>query len=112
MSWLKGTAKVVPDGFNMVNKEKREGETIIKLVEYGNDWTYKKNVYGVILSRSIDAKALVQDQKTKLCFIIDITFGQENVSSGGAKYGPVYFSRKGEFSNPGSTGYFVRECAQ
>lgn len=110
MSWLSGTAKLVPDGMAMVTKAKREGETILKVVEFGNDWTYIRNAYGVILSRELPAKALVQDTKTKLCYVVDIKYYQENISSGGSKYGPTTFSRSGGIDNAGETGLFVREC--
>lgn len=110
MSWLKGTAKIVPDGMAMISKSKRENETILKVVEFGNDWTYHRNAYGVILSRTLKAQALLQDNKTKLCYVVYIEYSQENTSSGGSKYAPTMFSRNGSFETPGENGLFVREC--
>jgi hypothetical protein len=110
LDWLSGPSKIVPNGLAMISKEKQEGETILKVVEYGSDWTYNRNDFGVILNRTLLARALVQDSKTKLCFISEITYSEENISSGGSKYGITMFSRSGEFSVPGEDGLFVREC--
>ena len=93
----------VPDGFTMVNREKKSTETIIKVVELDNDWTYEKNVYGIILSRFINGAAIVQDNATGLYHTEDVKFSQENTSSGGGTYGKTMYTRY-SYKN------FCKEC--
>ncbi|MDP2386976.1 MAG: hypothetical protein Q8M29_11430 [Bacteroidota bacterium] len=65
--------------------------TLLKIVG-DNDWTYKKNVYGIILSRSCGATAYLLNKETNFIHYSSVGYYQENVSSGGAKYGPTTFS--------------------
>lgn len=110
LDWINYKLIKVPEGFDMVNKSKREGETILKVVEIHNDWTYEKNIYGIILNRHIQGKALVQNNATKLCYVVNISFHQENISSGGSKYGPTTFTRDVSFENAGP--FFVKDCVK
>lgn len=103
IDWVNNKLIKVPDGFTMIDREKKSGETIVKVVEIDNDWTYKKNVYGVILSRSIRGAAIVQDNATKLYHTEEITFSQENTSSGGSGYAKTLYTRYA-FKN------FCKEC--
>lgn len=93
ITWLNNKLIKVPDGFTMINKDKKANETIIKVVELDNDWSYEKNVFGIILKRYINGAAIVQDNTTKLYHSEDIKFGQENISSGGSGYGSTYYYR-------------------
>ncbi len=88
---------VVANSFSMIDKEKKSNEKVLKVVVYDNDWTYKRNIWGTILSRLIRGKAIIQNTTTGLCFEIDITYYQENISSGGSDYGSTTFSRWGEY---------------
>jgi hypothetical protein len=108
LDWLSYKLIKVPNGQQMVSTAKRDGETILKVVEIHNDWTYQRNVFGVILSRTIGGKALVQNINTKLCYEVDIVFSQENISSGGDKYADTKFSRSGSFEN--NNVLFLRDC--
>lgn len=108
--WINYKLIKVPDGFTMVNKSKRPGETILKVVEIHNDWKYIKNGFGIILRRTIGGKAIAQNDKTKLCYEIDIEFSQENISSGGSQYGSTTFIRTGEFET--ATVLFLKDCIQ
>lgn len=91
--WLGFHTNLVPDAFAMVDKSKRSGEKVLKVVVYDNDWTYVKNGYGIITSRKIGGRAIIQDVNTKLCYEVGLTFYQENISSGGDKYGSTTFDR-------------------
>ncbi|HLP13317.1 MAG TPA: hypothetical protein VK177_15375 [Flavobacteriales bacterium] len=93
IEWYNNKLIKVPDGFTMINREKKSTETIIKVVELDNDWTYEKSYVGVILRRYINGAAIVQDNATGLYHTEDIKFSQENTSSGGSTYGKVMYTR-------------------
>lgn len=62
--------------------------TLLKIV--GNpEWSYSKNRYGVILSRSVPAAAYVLNKEDGFIYRSNLDFSQENTSSGGATYGPI-----------------------
>lgn len=106
-SWINNNFQLVPNAFSMIDGEKRADEKVLKVVLYDNDWTYQRNFWGVILSRLIRGKGIVQNTKTGLCFEIDITFYQENISSGGSSYSSTTFQRWGEYD---SSVWFSEEC--
>jgi len=56
-------------------------ESLVKVVPVETDWEYEKNVYGVIISREIDAVLLFKDSNGK-CFLRDVTIYQEKNESG------------------------------
>lgn len=64
--------------------------TLLKIVGT-NDWTYKKNYYGIILSRSTSGTAYLLNKETNFIHYSSCNFYQENISSGGAKYGSTTF---------------------
>lgn len=64
--------------------------TLLKIVGT-NDWTYKKNYYGIILSRSTSGTAYLLNKETNFIHRSNCNFYQENISSGGASYGPTTF---------------------
>lgn len=107
--WLNNHTNQVPDAFAMVSKAQEPTEKVLKVVLVNNDWTYNKNGWGVILNRHIFGKALVQDIATKLVYEVDLTFYQENISSGGDKYGMTTFSRNGSLEE--YNGYVI-DCFQ
>ncbi|MDX1902919.1 MAG: hypothetical protein SFU27_02075 [Thermonemataceae bacterium] len=110
LSWQNNKTSQVPNTFAMVDKSKRPNEKIVKVVLLDNDWTYKKNGYGVILSRSIKGAAIVQDLKTKLYYTIALNFEQQNTSSGGAQYGQATFTRPGPIYEASMYDIFSGEC--
>jgi len=60
--------------------------TLLKVVSEETDWTYKKNVYGIILSRSCGAGAYLLNKEDNFIYYSSVTFYQENTSSGGSGY--------------------------
>lgn len=60
--------------------------TLLKIVGDA-DWTYKKNVYGIILSRSAGAGVYLLNNEDGFIYYSQASFGQDNISSGGASYG-------------------------
>jgi len=107
--WMNNHTDLVPDAFAMVSKATGVEEKILKVVIANNDWTYNRNGWGVIISRHIFGKAIVQDIKTKLCYELDLTFQQENISSGGMTYGSTTFTRSGSLEE--NNGYVI-QCFQ
>jgi hypothetical protein len=105
LPYLNNHVKLVPTAFEMVNGSKRENEKVVKVVVLGSDWTYAKNGYGIIVSRSLKGMAIILNTKTKLCEEVPLTFHEENISSGGSKYGKTTFSRSG-----GDYTYFLEDC--
>jgi len=105
--WINNHVKLVPDAFSMIDNTKRVDEKVLKVVVYDNDWTYQRNWWGVILSRTIRGKGIIQNTKTNLCFEIDILFSQQNTSSGGSGYSATQFVRSGEYDN---SVWFSQEC--
>lgn len=107
--WINYKTPQVPDAFSMVSKAANPDEKVIKVVLLHNDWTYNRNYYGVILSREIAGRAIYQDVNTKLCYLVDLTFYQENISSGGSSYGATTFSRTGRLEEYNG---FILDCVQ
>lgn len=59
--------------------------TLLKIV--GDiDWTYKKNAYGIILSRSAGAGVYLLNNEDGFVYYSKAEYSQENTSSGGASY--------------------------
>jgi len=108
-TWLNNHVELVPDAVTMVSGGARAEEKILKVVVLDNDWTYIRNGYGVILSREINGKAIGQNTVNKLCYEIDVKFFQENISSGGSKYGSTTYSRTGELEDNNG---FTIECTK
>ncbi len=106
-SWVNNHTQLVPDAFSMIDNSKRADEKVLKVVVLDNDWTYQRNFWGVILSRTINGKGIIQNTKTNLCFEIDILFSQQNTSSGGSGYASTMFQRWGEYD---SSVWFSEEC--
>jgi len=106
-SWINNHTQLVPNSFSMVDQTKRTDEKVLKVVVLDNDWTYQRNFWGVILSRTIRGKGIVQNTKTGLCFEIDILFSQQNISSGGSEYAATQFVRTGEYDN---SVWFAEDC--
>jgi len=65
--------------------------TLLKLVEFG-DWKYEKNHYGIILSRKSFAGAFLLNKEDNFIYFSSVEFYQENISSGGDKYGSTKVS--------------------
>lgn len=98
--------RIVPTATEMVKKNMPENTTLIKVIE-GQDWSYTKNAFGIITHRNLWGKAFLKDNATGLYFVKDIDFRQENISSGGSKYGATTWS----WNNLTSSGYrFCKEC--
>lgn len=106
-SWINNHTQLVPNSFSMVDQTKRPDEKVIKVVVLDNDWTYQRNFWGVILSRTIRGKGIIQNTRTGLCFEIDILFSQQNISSGGSEYATTQFVRTGEYDN---SVWFAEDC--
>lgn len=65
--------------------------TLLRLAEFG-DWKYEKNYYGVILSRKSFAGAFLLNKEDNFIYYSSVEFYQENISSGGDKYGSTKVS--------------------
>lgn len=62
--------------------------TLLKIVGV-KDWKYKKNYYGVILSRSAGAGVYLLNKQDGFVYYSSVSYYQENTSSGGSSYGSV-----------------------
>jgi len=80
--------------------------TLLKVVE-GAEWAYIKNSYGIIIKRELWGTAFLQDNDTKLYYARRIKFTEQNISSGGAKYGQTVWEWN-DFDNVGKR--FCKEC--
>jgi hypothetical protein len=97
--------RIVPNAASLI---KYDGSTLIKVVEVENDWTYRKNNYGIITRRVISGVAYFKDNKNGLYHAEPVQFVQENISSGGSKYGTTVGTVVGD---PRLGGYrFCKEC--
>lgn len=86
--------------------EKGTKATLIKVVE-GEEWGYIKNSWGIITHRELWGTAFFQDNETKLYYTRAIKFTQQNISSGGAKYGNTTWDWQ-DYDNAGKR--FCKEC--
>lgn len=82
--WNKGLTKMT-SATEWIKKAVDAETTVLKVVD-GDEWTYNKNYYGVILSRELWGMAYLKDNKTGLYYARTINFKEENISSGGSKY--------------------------
>lgn len=85
---------VVSDASTLIKQSKNvdwNKFTLLKIVG-DNDWTYKKNVYGIITSRSCAGGAYLLNKEDNFIYYSNVSFYQENISSGGSKYGSTSYT--------------------
>ncbi len=101
--------RIVPTATEMVKKELPAGTTLLKVVELDSDWSYEKNGFGIILKRTLAGQAFLKHNATGLYFTKSLTFTQENISSGGSKYGSTVW--KWGHSGMNTDGFkYCKEC--
>ena len=104
-----GAPKIVPQAADWIKKELTEKgtkATLVKIIE-DVDWAYIKNGFGIITHRTLWGNAFLYDTETKLYYSRRIKYTQQNISSGGAKYGNTTW----EWSDYDNVGIrFAKEC--
>jgi len=103
--WNKGLTKMTL-ATDWVKKAVNAETTVLKVVD-GDEWKYNKNAYGVILSRTLWGMAYLKDNKTGLYYTRTINFTEENISSGGSKYGSATWEWM-DYDNSGKR--WCKEC--
>lgn len=99
----------VPQAAEWVKKninEKGINASLVKVVE-GDEWAYIKNSWGIITHRELWGNAFLLDKTSGLYYSRRIKYTEQNISSGGAKYGSTVWEWS-DYSNVGIR--FAKEC--